>query len=105
MQAPGLKLSFALALVPIVNVTLMVREALSGTYHWPQIGVTCLSSLVAVAIVVRVATALLKVENLMVGSYNGSLLKFFGEKLRRRPVPQPCHDESDPSGKTVQDLL
>ncbi len=88
LQAPGMKLTMPLASVPIVNVTLMVREALSGTYHWPQIGVVLVSSLVVIALAVRLATSLLKVEDLMVGSYNGSLLKFLGTRLRRAPRPQ-----------------
>jgi len=90
LQAPGLKLTFGLAAVPIVNVTLMVREALSDIYHWPQIAVCVLCSLAAISLVVRTATGLLKAEDLMVGSYNGSLLKFLSEKLRRRRLqPQP----------------
>ena len=32
LQAPGAKLSLSLALVPVANVTLMVREAVSGSF-------------------------------------------------------------------------
>jgi hypothetical protein len=44
LQTPGIQFSMALASVPVINVTMMVREAITGTFHWPQIGVTVLVS-------------------------------------------------------------
>ena len=51
LQAPGAKLSLSLALVPIANVTLMVREAVSGSFPLLPIAVTILVSLVLIAAV------------------------------------------------------
>ena len=36
---PGIELSYGLALVPVLNVSLVCTEVLSGTYHW---GLICL---------------------------------------------------------------
>ncbi len=88
LQVPGLTLTHGLALIPIVNVTLMVREALSGTYHWPQMGVTVLASLAFMVVVIRMATGLLAVEDLIAGSHNGSLLNYFRGKFQRQPSPK-----------------
>ncbi len=88
LQVPGLTLTHGLALIPIVNVTLMVREALSGTYHWPQMGVAVLASLAFMVVVIRMATGLLAVEDLIAGSHNGSLLNYFRGKFQRQPSPK-----------------
>ena len=88
LQVPGIKFSLALACVPIVNVTLMVREALSGVYHWPQIGLAVATSLLVIALCLRLATSLLQFEDVVLGSFNGSLNKFIQQRLRkRRPRP------------------
>ncbi|HWH67790.1 MAG TPA: ABC transporter permease [Candidatus Sulfotelmatobacter sp.] len=76
LQVPGLQFSVPLACVPIVNITLMVREALSGTFHWAPMGVTLLVSLLLIALSIRLATFILQFEDVMVGSYNGSFFKF-----------------------------
>src|SRR5262249_50799548 len=38
LQIPGLELTPRLALIPVVNVTLLFRELIAGSYHWPLIG-------------------------------------------------------------------
>ena len=35
LQVPGLELTPALALVPVVNVALVFREAVAGVFRWP----------------------------------------------------------------------
>lgn len=89
LQAPGIKFTFPLACVPIVNVTLMVREALSGVFHWLQIGVTVVCSLLAIALCLRLATFLLQFEDVVLGSFNGSFNKFIRQRFRNRRRPQP----------------
>jgi len=42
---PGLELNWKLALVPIVNVSLAIKEALSGTYRWPELCLIVLSTI------------------------------------------------------------
>ncbi|HWI59331.1 MAG TPA: hypothetical protein VNZ22_19040, partial [Bacillota bacterium] len=80
LQVPGLQFSVPLACVPIVNITLMVREALSGTFHWAPMGVTLLVSLLLIALSIRLATFILQFEDVMVGSYNGSFFKFIKQR-------------------------
>jgi len=88
LQVPGIKFTLPLACVPIANVTLMVREALSGVFHWLQISVTVVCSLLVIALCLRLATCLLQFEDVVLGSFNGSFSKLIRQRLRnRRPLP------------------
>jgi sodium transport system permease protein len=88
LQVPGIKFTLPLACVPIANVTLMVREALSGVFHWLPIGVTVASSLLVIALCLRLATFLLQFEDVVLGSFNGSFNKFIQQRLRKSRRPQ-----------------
>lgn len=54
---PGIELNPRLALVPILNVSLMAKEVLGGTYNWPLIGLifasTCVYAAAALYFAVR----------------------------------------------------
>jgi sodium transport system permease protein len=54
---PGIELNFRLALVPILNISLICKEMLSGVWHWGYIGVifgsTALYAAAALALCVR----------------------------------------------------
>jgi sodium transport system permease protein len=54
---PGVELNSWLAFIPIVNVSLVSKEILSGTYHWGYIalifGSTCAYAATALAVAVR----------------------------------------------------
>ena len=88
LQVPGIKFTLPLACVPIANVTMMVREALSGIFHWPQIALTVASSLLIIALCLRLATILLQFEDVVLGSFNGSLNRFIQQRLRQRRRPR-----------------
>jgi len=87
LQAPGLKFSLPLAFVPVVNVTLMVRDTFSGKFSWLPALVTALVSLALIALCLRLAAYVLQFEDVVLGSYNGSVAKFVRQRLFRRPVP------------------
>jgi sodium transport system permease protein len=87
LQTPGLKFSLPLAFVPVVNVTMMVRSAIAGAFPWVQIGVTLAVSVILIAACVRLAAFILQYEDVMLGSYNGSLNKFFKERILGRKPP------------------
>ncbi len=84
LNMPGLEFSVGLALVPIVNIALMVRAAIAGTYPLLQIALTMLSSAVVIAACISLATVVLRFEDFVIGSYNGSLGSFVRERLLRR---------------------
>jgi sodium transport system permease protein len=80
LQVPGIEFSFVLAAIPVVNVAMMVREAIGGVFHWPQIAITIVTGAVVIAICIRLATMVLKYEDVVLGSYGGSLFKFLRER-------------------------
>jgi len=86
LQVPGLKLTIPLALIPIVNVTMMVREVISGSFQWTALALTVIASMLAIAIFLRLATYVLQFEDVLVGSYSGSFWKFLKERLLHRPI-------------------
>jgi sodium transport system permease protein len=83
LQTPGLKFTLPLAFVPVVNVTLMVRAAVSGSFPLLQIGVTLAVSLALIGLCVRLAAFILRFEDVMLGSYGGSLKRFLKERVLR----------------------
>jgi sodium transport system permease protein len=89
LQVPGLTFTVPLALVPVVNVTLMVRAAVTGSFPILPIMITVLISTALIGACIKLAAHVLQFEDVMMGSYNGSLVKFLKESaLRRRPAPE-----------------
>lgn len=81
-QAPDQHLSAELALVPIVNVTLMIRDAIQGIFSWPLILESFVVGLLVVAACIRLARWILEFEDVLIGSYDGSFWRFLRERAR-----------------------
>jgi sodium transport system permease protein len=62
---PGVELNSRLALIPIVNISLVSKEVLSGTYHWGYIALIFGSTCVYAAAALAVAVALFKRETVL----------------------------------------
>jgi len=84
LAVPGVELSLPLALLPVVNVALLVREAIAGTLHWQPAGVAVLSSMAAIALCVRLAALALRFEDVVMGSYGGSLAQLVKQRFLHR---------------------
>src|SRR5205085_1288694 len=65
IQVPGISLTLPVALIPIINLTLMVRETLTGTFHWAAMGVTVLASLALIGAFIWLATFILRFEEVL----------------------------------------
>jgi sodium transport system permease protein len=89
LQTPGLRFSLPLALVPMVNVTMMVRAAVSGSFPWAPIAITLAISVALIAGCVCLAAFILRFEDVVLGSYSGSLNKFIKERVLGRKKPAP----------------
>ncbi|MGE0487818.1 MAG: ABC transporter permease [Vulcanimicrobiota bacterium] len=73
-----------LALVPVLNIGMMWREAIHGVYNWPLIAITLLVQLFLLLVAVWLATRILAYEDMVIGSYGGSFWKFAKDRLFRR---------------------
>ncbi len=62
---PGVELNWQLALIPVLNVSLVSKEVLSGTFHWHYIALIFGSTCVYATVSVRVAVALFKRESIL----------------------------------------
>jgi sodium transport system permease protein len=62
---PGFELNYHLALIPVVNVSLLSKEVLSGTFHWHYIAVVFGSSCVYAAVALGAAVAMFKRESVI----------------------------------------
>jgi sodium transport system permease protein len=81
LQSPDVELTAALAFVPVVNVALMFRDAIGGTYQWPLILVTVLVEVATIVTCLGVARRVLQFEDVLMGAYNASFFKFLRERL------------------------
>ena len=81
LQTPGLDFTPRIALIPVANVMMMIREAIQGVYHWRLIGMTLAVEFACVIVALRIAILIMQHEDFVMGSYNGSFGKFAKERL------------------------
>ena len=62
---PGVELNTALALVPVLNTSLVSKEIITGTYHWNYITLIFVSSSVYAAIALAIAVKLFQREDVL----------------------------------------
>ncbi len=62
---PGIELNTRLALIPILNTSLVSKEIVTGTYHWNYIAIIFASSCVYAAIALFVAVKLFQREDVL----------------------------------------
>lgn len=62
---PGIDLNARLALVPLLNLSLVCREMLSGVWHWPYIALIFSSSCVYAAVALALAVKMFQRESVM----------------------------------------
>jgi sodium transport system permease protein len=82
-NAPGIELTPITALVPVGNVVLMLRDAVSDTYRWPEIAITLAVECACVAAALGLAGLILRNEELVAGAYQGRFGAFLRERLLR----------------------
>ncbi len=85
MLVRGTPWTVGTALVPVLNVAIMFREAIAGHFDGPLIGLTLLVEAALVVATLWLAAYVLRFEDFLVGSHGGSLVKFL-----RGKKPQPA---------------
>jgi len=84
LQTPGIEFTQRRALIPIVNVTMMFREAIAGVFHWRLIATTVAVELVCIIAALKIAAKILSHEDVVTGSYSGTFGKFYKERLLKK---------------------
>ena len=62
----------------------MVREAISGTFHWAPIAISLVVSILLIVLCLRLAAFILRFEEVVIGSYSGTFGRFLKQRLLRR---------------------
>jgi len=87
LQMPGIQFTPVLACIPVVNVTLMVRTAITGQFHWISILVSLGVSILIIMICIRLAAYILRFEDVVSGSFSGGFSRFFKQRVLTRKQP------------------
>jgi len=62
---PGVELNTTLALVPVLNTSLVSKEIMTGTYHWNYIALIFASSCIYAAVAIAIAVKLFQREDVL----------------------------------------
>lgn len=81
VQSPDLELDLKMAAIPIVNVTLLFRGALQGVVPWLPTLVTLVVEAATIALLLALARRVLEYEDVVVGTYEGSLAGLIKDRL------------------------
>jgi sodium transport system permease protein len=84
LQSPDIELTPALSAIPLVNVTMTFREAITGTYRPSLLAITGATQLAAIAVCVAIAARLTRYEDVIAGSSEGAPAKLLFQRIRRR---------------------
>jgi len=84
MQDPDMEFSMLLATIPVLNIIMVIREAITGVYHVPQIAVTFLSQIIFVAAAIGFAQWVLRNEEVYMGTHEGGLGRFLKGRFSSR---------------------
>ena len=82
LNDPSMVFTPALASIPVVNVVLLLRQAIAGSLLWLQLGITVLSNAAAIVACLWLASRVLRVEEIATGSFEGNLFQFLRQQLR-----------------------
>jgi len=76
IQSPSQEFTTKVALIPVVNVAMMFRQAISGYFDWKPMAITVAMEILFVTLALKIATSLVEREDFMMDSSGGALLRF-----------------------------
>lgn len=79
-------LTAGIAAIPIANVAMMVRDAINGIFLWPYIIEALAVNLLMVVLCLVVARFVLRFEDFLIGSFDGSFWRFAKDRMRLRRI-------------------
>ena len=82
LNDPSMVFTPALAGIPVVNVVLLLRQAIAGNVLWLQLGITVLANGAAIVACLWIASRVLRIEEIATGSFEGNFFQFLRQQLR-----------------------
>jgi hypothetical protein len=83
-QQSDMTLTPAIASIPVANVSMMIRDAMSGVFIWPLIAQTLAVTLGMVVLCLVAARFILRFEDFLMGSFDGSFWRFLKDRISHR---------------------
>ena len=80
-QQSDRSLTTGMAVIPVANIAMAVRDAINGVFVWPALAVTVLVTLLLVVTCVALARYVLGFEDFLLGTHGGSLWRFMRDRL------------------------
>ena len=77
-------LSAGMAAIPVANVAMMIRDSINGIFLWPYILESLVVSVALVAPLIFKKTFILRFEDFMLGSFDGSFWRFIKDRMGGR---------------------
>ncbi|UCC26728.1 MAG: ABC transporter permease [Gemmatimonadales bacterium] len=71
----------AIASIPVANVSMMIRDAVTGVFIWPLIAQTLIVTLATVLLCLVAARYVLRFEDFLLGSFDGSFWRFVRDRM------------------------
>ena len=81
-QQTDRSLTATIAAIPIANVAMMIRDAINGIFLWPHILQALAVDLLVVVLALSLARFVLRFEDFLIGSYDGSFWRFAKDRMR-----------------------
>jgi sodium transport system permease protein len=81
-QQTDRNLTAGIAAIPIANVAMMIRDAINEVFLWTHIFQALTVNLLVVVLCLWLATFILRFEDFLMGSYDGSFWRFARERMR-----------------------
>jgi sodium transport system permease protein len=84
LQDPDMEFTTKLAAIPLANIVMLIRQAISGSYPLAQMTVSILSMTVTVALSVAFARWVMSNEEVLMGSQEGGLGSFLKRRFKAK---------------------
>jgi len=81
-QQTDRNLTAAIAAVPVANMAMMIRDAINGIFLWPFILEALAVNLLVVFFALWTARFILRFEDFLMGSFDGSFWRFAKDRMR-----------------------
>lgn len=75
-------LTAGIAAIPVANVAMIIRDAINGIFLWPYILEGVVVNLIVVFFALWVARFILRFEDFLMGSFDGSFWRFAKDRMR-----------------------
>jgi len=89
IQSPDLEFTAGLACIPVANLAMVFREALQGRFDLIMIGLSFLVALVTIVLCLRLASLILRYEDVVIGSYEGNFIGLVRERIFKKQKKEP----------------